>query len=227
MNILAAIFLAACEDLLRPLSGPLGVRLRRVYYRRRLRCCGNGLVVGPGVYIQNPGAIEVGDNVWIDTGAVLIAGPSASVASSKTRPGCNPGREDGILHIGDNAHIGVRTIIQSHAGVTLGRNVTTSANVAIYSLSNDPYNCQAGTRGCGESAPGYVSSEIRIGDNVWLALNAVVVGGHIGSDSFAKPFALLATDFPANSVLEGNPASRSGERFRIEAGPVPRCTDAN
>ncbi len=102
------------------------------------------------------------------------------------------------------------TVIQAHGGVVLGRSVTTSAGVKLFSWSNDARRSRAGTFGPGPHA--YVRSPIVVEDNVWLGLDAVVLGGRLGADSFVMPKSVVVDSFPANSWMGGNPAERRGPR---------------
>ncbi len=200
------------EDALRWIGGPLGVRGRRAYYRRRLKACGERLTVAPGVTITAPEWISLGDDVWLDQNVTLIAGPPASGAQTRTLKGgiCSPGE----IMIGTGSHLGIGTIVQGHGGVVAGNSFTTSAGVKIYSFSNDPRRCRDGTMRSVGMEPAYLSTPVEIGRNVWLGLNAVVIGGSIGANSFSRPGAVLFSTYPDNSIIGGNPAERVGERFR-------------
>lgn len=61
------------DDIIRHISGRLGIRLRRIYYRRVLKSAGKNLVIETGVYFQSPASIAVGNDVWIDKNSILIA----------------------------------------------------------------------------------------------------------------------------------------------------------
>lgn len=206
---LASLF----EDLIRGISGALGIRLRRAWYRRRLCYCGSDLTVEPGVYIVGPAHIELGNSVWIDRNVVLISGPPRRSARI-TAPGVATKNASGKLRIGDSSHLGIGTIIQAHGDVTIGDFFTTSAGVKIYSFSNDPAKCRKGTLDTGDSEPEYILTSVDIGDNVWLGLDVVIIGNRIGSDCFVMPKSVVKTDLPNNTVADGNPAYRIRARFQ-------------
>ncbi len=208
--MLKALLLSLAEDTIRWISGPLGVALRRSYYSKRLKSCGRGLVVSPGVSLEGAEWISLGDHVWLDRQVTLIAGPPPQGGIVNRQPGSIP---EGEISIGSHSHLGIGTVIQGHGGVEAGAYFTTSAGVKIYSFSNDPRRCRAGTLRTGTSAPYYVSAPVVLGDNVWLGLNVAAIGARIGADSFARPGAVVTSSFPANSLIDGNPGQRIGDRF--------------
>jgi acetyltransferase-like isoleucine patch superfamily enzyme len=201
------------EDLIRGVSGPLGVRLRRAYYRRRLRSCGARLLIEPGVYLLHPEWVSLGDDVWIDRHVILIAGPPAQDSQVSRRPSERACQVPGEIRIGHRAHVGVGSIIQGHGGVWIGDAFTSSPHAKIYSLSNDQRKCRAGTHPAAGAETYYVMTPVMIGDNVWLGINGVIIGHAIGSDTFVKPGAVVSRSIPPNSVVEGAPAKRTGARF--------------
>jgi acetyltransferase-like isoleucine patch superfamily enzyme len=208
------IWQSLIEDIIRGLSGPLGVRARRAYYRRRLFACGARLVIEPGVHLIAPEWISLGDDVWIDRFAVMIAGPPAPGAQVSLRKAEERGApEPGRILIGDRAHIGVGSIVQGHGGVRIGDAFTAAPHAKIYSFSNDQRKSRGGTHPSARAQIHYVMTPVLIGDNVWVGINAVVIGHAMGSDTFVKPGAVVSRSIPANSVVEGVPAKRTGPRF--------------
>ncbi|MEZ5039046.1 MAG: hypothetical protein R2828_04115 [Saprospiraceae bacterium] len=212
MRRLIVILRNIWEDLIRHISGPVGIRLRRFYYAPRFQSCGKGLMIASGVYIYNPQYISLGEQVWIDQHTILIAGPPAP--SSQIKHIANPAfsGKQGEIHIGNQVHLGIRTIIQGHGGVVIGNHFTSSANVSIFSYSNDPYLCRQGT------LPGtstyYVMTPTQIGHNVWLGLGVSLIGNTIEDDVFIKPHSLVHKAIPANSIAGGNPIKLIGSRFK-------------
>jgi acetyltransferase-like isoleucine patch superfamily enzyme len=207
------LFQSLIEDIIRGVSGPLGVRARRAYYRRRLRSCGARLVIEPGVHLLGPQWISLGDDVWIDRQAIMIAGPPAlgSQVSHRQSPGALA--EPGEIRIGHRAHIGVGSVMQGHGGVRIGDAFTLSPHAKIYSFSNDQKKCRAGTHPAAAQEIYYVMTPVFIGDNVWVGINAAVIGHSIGSDTFVKPGSVVSSSIPPNSVVEGAPARITGARF--------------
>jgi acetyltransferase-like isoleucine patch superfamily enzyme len=202
MSLIATLI----EDLIRWPGGPLGIRLRRAWYRRRLRACGSGLRIEPGVHILGARHIGLGDNVWLDRGVTLIAGPSRAGARIVAGPPA-----DGTLEIGADSHLGPGAIVQAHGGVRIGAAFTASAGARIYSFSNDPAACRSGTMP--GTDPGYRVTPVEIGRNVWLGLDALVIGGRIGDDAFVRPRSVVTGALPAGQVAAGDPARPIRPRF--------------
>ena len=95
--MIARLLSCLIEDMLRGLSGPLGYRLRRFWYRRHFSACGSSLIIEPNVRIVGAEHIKVGDHVWLDQGAVLIAGPPRAEARIVAGP-----QSIGQLQIGNH-----------------------------------------------------------------------------------------------------------------------------
>jgi len=197
------------EDLIRNISGPVGIRFRRLYYSKVFKKCGQNLVIGPGVHFDNPQYISVGNNVWIDRQSVIIAGKNFN---QNFKP-LNKSQNIGELIIGDNAHIGVRTVIQAHGGVKIGNNFTCGTDSKLYTFSNDVKNSKFGTHNLNKEILNYLMHPIEIGDNVWVGMQAVILGGIIENDVFIKINSVSTINISQNSVVEGTPAVKVKNRF--------------
>ena len=68
-------------------------------------------------------------------------------------------------------------------------------------------------------APGarqsYLLTPVNIQRNVWLGMNAVLIGHTIGADTFVKPGSVISEDIATNSLVAGAPAKRVDDRFKI------------
>ena len=210
---LRALALGLVEDLLRPISGSLGIALRRAYYRRRLKRCGSNLRIASGVYLDGPEHMSFGDWVVLDRNVIITAGPV--LVDERTRTIANPNCKAmlGEVIIGDRCHLANGSIVQGHGGVSIGRAFGASAGVMIYSLSNSP----TAVRGGHVDVPGYsvprILTPVAIGNNVWLGLKAIVVGNTIGDNCFIKPLSLVTSDIPSNTIAAGVPAKPERVRF--------------
>jgi acetyltransferase-like isoleucine patch superfamily enzyme len=211
--MLGELFLKFIDDLLRPWSGPVGVMLRRVYYRRRLKHCGSHLTIGPGVYLDGPEHMSFGDYVHLDKNVIITAGPLALDARSRSIPNPDCCAPAGEVVIGDRCHIAAGCVLQGHGGVSIGRSFTASANALIYSLSNSPYENRDGQVATDNHSVARVVTPVAIGNNVWLGLQSVVVGNTIGDDCFVKPLSLVISNIPPNMIAAGNPAKAERSRF--------------
>jgi len=205
------------------MPGGLGRKLRYWYYKKRLKECGKNVIIDVGVIIEGPEWISIGDNVWIDKYCSLIAGKvnlEGSIAKKKENKDFK--WEPGELIIGSSVHIGAFNILQAHGGLYIGNNVTTSAGVKIYSLSNYPYdeqnkevitfaNCMVRER----DRVSYIISPIVVEDRVWIALDCLILGGTIGNSSFISSQSIVYKDIPENSYASGRPAEKIKERFKL------------
>jgi acetyltransferase-like isoleucine patch superfamily enzyme len=202
------------SDLIRHISGSLGIRLRRVYYKRLLKSAGSGLVIETGVFLHSPGDISVGDQVWIDKNCILIAGKLPEKKKIKRVNDGDDGPNEGEIQIGSNSHLGIGTIIQGHGGIRLQDDFTSSAGCKIYSFSNDYRNCRNGTNEAGaQNSPAYILGPVRIGRNAWLGLNVSVLSTNIGDDVFIMPHSVVSRPIAKNTVAQGSPAVSIHDRF--------------
>ena len=55
-----------------PMPGGLGFYLRKKFYPTLFKKVGKGLIIGRNVVIRHPHKVELGDNVTIDDGCVLM-----------------------------------------------------------------------------------------------------------------------------------------------------------
>jgi acetyltransferase-like isoleucine patch superfamily enzyme len=206
------VFFSLIEGLIRNISGSIGVIIRRIYYKFRLGKCGSNVVISENVYFDNPRDIQIGNGVWIDRNAILIAG-KISNRTKVTIYGEFDQHLEGKIIIGSRVHIGINTVIQGHGGVQIGDYFTSSPFSKIYSLSNDVIKCHSGTVDAKDYIAACILSQVVIGSNVWLGLNASVLGASIGSNSFVKPNSVVTEGIEENCVAEGSPAIRIKSRF--------------
>lgn len=132
--MIGRIFSTFYESCIRNIAGSPGRWLRYRFYRKRFGACGKNVVIDVGVLIKNPGAIFVGDNVWIDDYAILIAGEVKGDHIFRKKVNDYTFKE-GEMHIGSGVHVGPYALIQAHAGVAIGEEVGIAAGCKIYSMS--------------------------------------------------------------------------------------------
>ncbi len=110
--------------------------------------------------------------------------------------------------------------ISSRSRITIGARFLSSWNVFIQDF--DPHPLDPELRGqqvermCGKKLAGkatiddwtFPTSDISIGDDVWVGANATILkGARIGPGTIVAASAVVAAgDWPARSVLAGNPA---------------------
>ncbi|PWB83088.1 MAG: hypothetical protein C3F11_08430 [Methylocystaceae bacterium] len=204
------------EDLIRHVSGPMGIVLRRAYYKRRLKSCGSNLFVAPGVAIENPQFVSVGDWVWIDRNVIILAGAANETERLKIveNPDCIA--RPGEVVIGSRCHIAIGSVIQGHGGVSIGDSFVGGAGCLIYSLSNSLYSSRLGPIPAIAPQLERIRTPVAVAANVWLGMNSIVIGNTIGDDTFVRPFSTVTADIPANSIASGSPARVERNRYRDE-----------
>lgn len=204
------------EDVIRHISGPAGLYLRRAYYKRRLKRCGNKLVIAPGVTIENPQCVSLGDWVWIDRNAIILAGDANKTDRITIVENPNCAAPPGEVIIGSRCHIAIGSVIQGHGGVSIGDSFTGGAGCLIYSLSNSVISTKSGPIVALASELKRVRTPVAIGKNDWLGMHTIVIGSTIGEDSFIRPFSSVTADIPKNSIAVGSPAQVERVRYRNE-----------
>jgi acetyltransferase-like isoleucine patch superfamily enzyme len=221
------VVLSIVESLIRPIGGGVGQRLRYLYYSRRFHACGSNVRIDEGVIIQNPESIEVGNDVWFLSYSVITGrGQDAIPANRVLRVRGAEGRAetrtptDAMLRIGDQTSIGLYNIIHGYGGLTIGKRVTTSARVSVYSFSHvpndtsDPGLITYANSMVRDAPVACIVSPITLEDGVWLGLGSVVFGGTIGANSFVAAQSVVIGDLEPNSYAAGNPATRVRARFQ-------------
>ncbi len=110
---------------------------------------------------------------------------------------------DGPLVTGNHCGFGTGCFISAGAGgIEMGDHVICGPNVVVIA-SNYRYE----TLGVPLEQQGHTSVGIRIGRNVWIGANSVILDGSvIGENSIVVANSLVNRRFPPNSIIQGNPA---------------------
>lgn len=124
--------------------------------------------------------------------------------------GANFGRGDKI-RIGDNSGLGINCQIPN--GSTIGENVMMGPNCYIHSINHkfdrtDIPMIQQGIT---------TSKAITIGDDVWIGRDVTIMPGRTISDgTIVAACSVLTKDYPAYSIVGGNPAKLIKNRIKKE-----------
>ncbi|MDC3315666.1 hypothetical protein OAV81_02850 [Candidatus Thioglobus sp.] len=209
------------ESIIRNISGGVGQKIRYVYYKKRFVKCGKDVKIGIGVVLQGCEFMEIGNNVWIDDYCIIIAGETGEMSDReviKIRNKSFSG-EEGYVYIGNNIHFAPFCIIHGYGGVEIKDYVGFSSGVKLYSMSNH-YKSMKNTSMVTYTNPNvkdkpvvFVKSPIVINSNVLVSLNAIILVGEVGKNSFISPASVVTMNIPENSVAEGNPARKIKNRF--------------
>ena len=122
---------------------------------------------------------DMGDDVWIE--------PPVHMAYGKN------------VHIGNHFYANFNLVIVDDIDVYIGEHVMIAPNVTITPTGNpvEPDLRKPGTQ---------FSIPVRIGNNVWIGSNAVILPGvKIGDNSVIGAGSVVTNDIPENVVAVGNP----------------------
>jgi acetyltransferase-like isoleucine patch superfamily enzyme len=204
------------------IPGGVGSRLRIAYYAARGARIGRGARLDVGVSIDQPHFVTIGSESWIDRFAILIAGeprPGRETRLVGSSSDGNPSR--GHIEIGERCHIGPYVVLSGLGGLRLGDDVTLSTGAAVYSLSHhyrswsrpDDRAVVFGSQGPA-ALQSMLEGPVILEPNVGVGAGSLLLPGtHIGRDSFVRPHAVVSGSWPENSLLAGDPAARTGDRY--------------
>ena len=170
-----------------------------------LRCrLANGSRVSPGAYVKGCGNVRVGAKCKIHDAASIDAsrGPGIDLGDQVTlnRYAYLQGDSGGI-RLGQRVEINNYTIVNGAGGVDVGDDTLIGPGVRIISYQ---HRYAAGSTIRSQPA---LASPIRIGRDVWIGANAVVLAGiSIGDGAVIGAGAVVTRDVPAGAVMAGVPA---------------------
>jgi putative colanic acid biosynthesis acetyltransferase WcaF len=107
--------------------------------------------------------------------------------------------------IGARTIVGRRCIVDARGGVTIGRDVNIGSDTIFMTAKHEVQD------------PDFVASyaPIEIGDRVWIALRATILGGvTIGEGAVVAAGAVVTRDVAPFAIVAGTPAVQIGERTR-------------
>ena len=142
---------------------------------------------GPAISLVSPHT-----EFTMDKGAELRIGRSFKMRDgAKIRV-----RKGGKCIIGNNTSINSNNIIACHEKIEIGDNCQFSPNVQIYDHDHDFRD--AG----GLKAMKYKTTPVKIGNNVWIGANTVILRGtEIGDNCVVGAGSVIKGIFPAGSVI--------------------------
>lgn len=130
--------------------------------------------------------------ITLDNGAELRIGSNFKMRDgSKIRV-----RKGAVCKLGKNVSVNSNNMIVCHESVEIGDNVQLSSNVQIYDHDHD-FRTDGGVK-----AGKYKTAPVKIGNNVWIGANTVVLRGtEIGDNCVIGACCVVKGVFPTNSVL--------------------------
>jgi len=196
-------FQESFHALLRNIPGPLGMKIRDIFYRQWFSEVGKNCIFSEGIYFKGARNIYIGDYVWIDRDVSISA-------------------QIGNVKIGSRVHIAPSSHISGEGGVEIGDFVGISSGVKIYSHSESP---RGGLRISGPMIPekykGMKTKKIIIEKDAFLGANSVVLPGvHIGEGAVIAANSLVMTRVKPYTIVAGVPAKKFGERSPVNVPDI-------
>jgi acetyltransferase-like isoleucine patch superfamily enzyme len=185
---------------IRSWPGPVGMKLRQLYYGARFGDMGKNVLIGANVETTMPKRIRVSDYVFIDHHVTLDA-------------------MLGEIVIGRRIHIAPYAIIAGAGGVYLDDYAAVGAFARIYSHSEAPID---GKRMSGpmipESMKGMITAPVRLGKDALVGTGAVLLPGvTLGEGAIVGANSLVParTTIPPWQIYAGVPAKLAGLRNKV------------
>lgn len=161
-------------------------------FGRKLRADGRVVVSVPRL-----GAIRLGERVRFNSrfGSNLVG---------LSQPVVLQCLGEGRIEIGD--HSGMSgAVLSSRAAIVIGKRVKLGGNVRIY--DHDYHALDYTKRGTSEEASCVASRPVRIGDDVLVGVNAIILKGiTVGDRAIIGAGTVVSRDIPAGEIWAGNPA---------------------
>lgn len=210
---------------IRNVGGGVGRKLRYRFYRKRLGHCGKRVSIDINVVISSPKDIFIGDDVWVDNGAILMAGKASSDRKTDMRENKAYKYQRGQLHIGDQVHIGPQVILQAHGGIDIGNKLTIAGGSKIYTLSHHYRN----TIDKADNKK-YLFGSMVAADDQFLIEQPVVIGNGaaIGLNCILLPGATVPCfTWLGTGIILGKTLLEQGAVYQVEQTLIRKSLDSN
>jgi acetyltransferase-like isoleucine patch superfamily enzyme len=188
-------FRSTTEGLIRYIPGPIGMLIRRAYYKVALEHLGSNVLIDVGVFLIGSKNISIKDYTWIDTNVRLEA-------------------MLGRIEIGSRVHVAANVIIGARESVIIGDFAAIAAGAKIYANSEVPL---PGLHMSGPMVPeehkSFRSKKIVLGKDSLVGANAVLLpGANLGEGSIVGALSLLNKTVPDWEIWTGTPAKKVADR---------------
>lgn len=214
------------------LPGQSGILLRRHYYRRRLRRCGEGFCVMPGVHLSGLDWIEVGDNVMIRENAIIRTGPPNRGADERRSIRIVPGNRDctpGIVVLSDNSRIAFGALILGQGGVHVGRDCGIGPGAIVLSETFHYQGSNADvvykySQGAADEEQSVIQGAVVLEDGSGIASHVMLLpGARLRRLAWATPGSIvpLGGQVAEGAIVRGNPAKTVFRRQDAASADAP------
>lgn len=176
------------------LPGPIGLKLRQLWYKSKVAFMGKGVVVEPNVHIPTLENLHLADFCYLGWGLQIYA-------------------PEGFVKIGKRCHITGR--ILGHGGVEIGDYVGCGGTLLSITDSH-----QGGSRMCGPMVPNEQRNlklgKIIIQKDAFIGQHSIVMPGvTVGEGAVVAPFSLVVRNVRPWTVVSGVPAVKISDRERV------------
>ncbi|MFL5318542.1 MAG: acyltransferase [Myxococcaceae bacterium] len=155
--------------------------------------------VGKGVQLDLSGRPRLPDLVHVR----LCLGDRVKISGQSSFSGAKNAEVTAVIHVGDDSSIGSGASLCAGTWIKIGRHVLIAGDCFV---SGDPGHPQDPIARISEAAPTSALGRIEIGDHVWLARGAAVLGNvRIGEGAIIGARAVVTRDVPDYAVVVGNP----------------------
>jgi acetyltransferase-like isoleucine patch superfamily enzyme len=184
--------IALLEGIISAVPGTTGQLLRQGFFSLRLRHLGRNPAFHPGIDMDEPRNVSIGDDfvslrnctIHAACGGSVEIGDDVSLAANVVINAA----VDGVIRIGD------------HSGIANNCVLRTSPH--NYADPDTPFKSQ-----------GHTSSSILIGEDVWIAANCTLVPGtRIGRGAIVASGSVVGGTVKEFAIVAGNPARVIGRR---------------
>jgi len=183
------------EAVLRWVPGQSGSWIRKFWYRKRFKACGQHLRISTGCFFGNCANISLGHNVSFGLSNQIYAHGALG---------------DALISIGDNSAFNSGVMINADCGgsINIGEYVLVGPNV-VFRASNHNY----GKRNIPLQKQGHTAGKIIVADDVWIGANAVILPDvSIGRGAIVGAGAVVTRNVEPYAIIGGVPARRIGAR---------------
>jgi len=197
--------------------------LRRFFYSKKFRKCGDNLWVGTNVHISGFSMIEIGNNVKIRENAIIQTCSPKEPSEDKREVilATNyDNNERGKIIIGDHSRIAFGAILLGYGGIKIGDKCGIGPGAKIYSETfhhkgKDLNVVYKYSEGAPHEEQCVLQGLIEFCDGAGVASNVLVLpGATIGKDSWVTPNSIVRIKgrIEDDVIAMGNPASTSIKR---------------
>jgi len=212
-----AILFSISNLLIIYLPGEAGVLLRRWYYSKRFRKCGEDLWIGTNVHISDPSMLVVGDDVKIRENVIIHTSPPMDSLKDKREIieiTSYEEHERGLVVLGDHCRIAFGAIILGYGGVKIGEKCGIGPGAIILAESfhykgKDPYKIYKYSQGALPEEQCVIKGLVEMKDGAGVASNVIVLpGAIIGKNSWVAPGSVVRVrgHIEDDVITKGDPA---------------------